>query len=68
MAADAGVSAYHAFGKSQVALGAGETGLSALKIGEVGIEGSNAAIEAIVNAMNLSDEISSSIISSSDVF
>ena len=67
MAVDAGVSAYHAFGNSQVALGAGETGLSALKIGEVGVEGSNAAIEALVNAMNLSDELSSSILSSGDV-
>ena len=62
MAADAGVSAYHAFGKSQIALGAGETGLSALKVGEIGVEGSNAAFEAIVNAMILSKEVTSKLI------
>ena len=45
MAADAGVSAYHAFGNSQVALGAGEPGLSALKIGELGVEGSTTKVK-----------------------
>ena len=62
LAADAGMSAYNAFGKSQIALGTGESGLSALKIGEVGIEGSNAAIRAIINALNLGDEMTSTIL------
>ena len=62
LAADAGMSAYDAFSNSQVALGAGESGLSALKIGEVGIEGSNAAFRALINSMNLTDEMASKII------
>ena len=62
LAADAGISAYDAFSNSQVALGAGESGLSALKIGEVGVEGSNAAFRAIINALNLSDEVAASLL------